>query len=129
MVGHEGGIPALIAIVRDGTAEGKAKAVAALDFLSVEDENKVLIAREQGIPALVELTKSGTTDVAAHIVCKRISNSEMQNPGLGTFNLGHYDTVVSHPSTTTVVVSTVSVLLLVIISTGAGIWIYKVRYC
>jgi hypothetical protein len=70
-----------------------------------------------------------THDVAAHIVCKRISNSEMQNPGLGTFNLGHYDTVVSHPSTTTVVVSTVSVLLLVIISTGAGIWIYKVRYC
>ena len=62
MVGHEGGIPALIAIVRDGTAEGKAKAVAALDFLSVEDENKVLIAREQGIPALVELTKSGTTE-------------------------------------------------------------------
>ena len=73
-----------------------------------------------------------THDVSAQIVCKRAVNKDMQNQGLGAFNLGSHDgqhnRVVNHPTTAAVVVSTVAAVLLLLVSTGVGIWIYKVRY-
>ena len=73
-----------------------------------------------------------THDFSAQIVCKRAVNKDMQNQGLGAFNLGSHDgqhnRVVNHTTTAAVVVSTVAAVLLLLVSTGVGIWIYKVRY-
>ena len=71
-----------------------------------------------------------THDVAAHVVCSRMKVTEMQNPGLGTYNLGSRGRVVnSSNNTLAIVIPTISTVLLVIILTCVGVWLYKVRYC
>ena len=55
-----GGIPPLVALVRDGTALQKEHAAGALWNLAGDTDNRVAIAQAGGIPPLVALARDGT---------------------------------------------------------------------
>ena len=57
-IAEAGGIPLLVELLLDGSAEAKAQAAWALGGLSWSDANAVLIAEASGIPALVELLRN-----------------------------------------------------------------------
>ena len=61
-----GGIPPLVALVRDGDAGGKEQAAGALRSLAVNADNQVAIARAGGIEPLVALARSGTDGQKEH---------------------------------------------------------------
>merc|ERR1712196_69020 len=71
-MGTEGGISALIALLRDGTPEAQEKAAGALSNLACNVENQVRIAAEGGIVALLALLRDGTPEAkeqAAGALC------------------------------------------------------------
>ena len=57
-----GGIPPLVALVRDGNAAQKHFAAVALQNLSFNADNKVAIAKAGGIPPLVALVRDGNDE-------------------------------------------------------------------
>ena len=57
-----GGIPPLVALVRDGTDEQKKHATGAMGFLASDDDNNIAIAKAGGIPSLVTLVRDGTDE-------------------------------------------------------------------
>ena len=58
-IAKAGGIPPLVALVRNGNDAQKANAAGALAWLG-DDDNKIAIAKAGGIPLLVALWKDGT---------------------------------------------------------------------
>lgn len=60
-IAEKGGIEPLIALLRDGSAEGKTQAAGALAILAVNNaDNQKSIAREGGIEALIGLLRDGS---------------------------------------------------------------------
>ena len=57
-----GGIPPLVALVRDGTDEQKKHATGAMGFLASDDDNNIAIAKAGGIPSLVTLVRDGNEE-------------------------------------------------------------------
>ena len=63
MIAEAGGIPPLVELVRDGSAEGKQRAMRALGKLArYNAANKVLIAEAGGVPPFVELLRDGSSN-------------------------------------------------------------------
>ena len=62
LIASLGGISALIALIRNGSPEGKGNAADAFRFLARNDDNAVLIAREGGIPPLIALVRDGSAE-------------------------------------------------------------------
>ena len=65
-IAEAGGIPPLVELLRDGSAEAKRQAVRALGSLAynnnANDANQALIAEAGGIPPLVELMRDGSAE-------------------------------------------------------------------
>lgn len=59
---NEGGIPPLVALVRDGSAEGKTVGAAALWNLAANGDNQAKIANEGVMPPLVALVRDGSAE-------------------------------------------------------------------
>ena len=62
LIAEAGGIPPLVDLLRDGSAEGKLEAAAALGNLACNDDNQVLIAKAHGVPPLVDLLRAGSVE-------------------------------------------------------------------
>jgi vacuolar protein 8 len=62
LIAEAGGIPLLVELLRDGSADAKLEAATALCELAWDDDNPVLIAEAGGIPPLVELLRDGSAD-------------------------------------------------------------------
>ncbi|KAH8073040.1 hypothetical protein JL721_3015 [Aureococcus anophagefferens] len=78
-IAKAGGIPPLVELLRDGSAEAKLLAVAALCNLAYGNAaNKVLIAEAGAVPPLVELLRSGSAEAKDHAVCA-LSNLARDN--------------------------------------------------
>ena len=61
LIAEAGGIPPLVQLLRDGTAEAKAQAARALGRVAYYlNDNQILIAEAGGIPPLVDLLRSGS---------------------------------------------------------------------
>ena len=65
-IAEAGGIPQLVALLRDGTDAQKASAAVALCQLAVIDDNRIPIAKAGGIPLLVALVREGTDKQKEH---------------------------------------------------------------
>jgi vacuolar protein 8 len=61
-IAEAGGIPPLVELLRDGSADAKRRAAWALCTLAYISANKDLIAAAGGIPPLVELLRDGSVD-------------------------------------------------------------------
>ena len=61
-IAEAGGIPPLVALVRDGTDMQKIVASRARWHLAIRVDNKIAIAKAGGIPPLVALVRDGTDD-------------------------------------------------------------------
>ncbi|KAK7230396.1 ubiquitin-protein transferase [Aureococcus anophagefferens] len=62
LIAEAGGIPPLVELVRDGSAEAKQVAMGTLENLACNDANKVAIAEAGGIAPLVELLRDGSAE-------------------------------------------------------------------
>lgn len=63
---EEGGIPALVEAIEDGSVKGKEFAVLTLLHLCADNiRNRGLLVREGGIPPLVALSQTGSVSVRA----------------------------------------------------------------
>ncbi|KAH8053790.1 hypothetical protein JL722_9269 [Aureococcus anophagefferens] len=62
LIAEAGGIPPLLELLRDGSAEAKKAAMGALESLACNDANKVAIAETGGIAPLVELLRDGSAE-------------------------------------------------------------------
>ena len=56
-IAEAGGIPPLVELLRDGSAEAKGKAALALTVLMENIDNRILVAQAGGIPLFVELLR------------------------------------------------------------------------
>ena len=65
LIAEAGGIPPLVELLRDGSADAKAVAALALGNLARDNGNKVLIAEAGGIAPLVQLLRDGSADAWA----------------------------------------------------------------
>ena len=62
LIAEAGAIPLFVELLRDGSAEGKLEAAAALGNLACNDDNQVLIAEAHGVPPLVDLLRAGSVE-------------------------------------------------------------------
>ena len=76
-IAEAGGIPLLVKLLLDGSAEAKAQAAWALGNLAHNDANKVLIAEAGGVPLLVELLRDGSAAANWHAawVLRRLAHN------------------------------------------------------
>ena len=65
-----GGIPALVELLRDGSAGAKWDATRALLNLAINNANKVLIAEAGGVPPLVQLLRNGSVSIWGRLEAK-----------------------------------------------------------
>eukprot|EP00603_Paraphysomonas_imperforata_P002883 CAMPEP_0114429250 /NCGR_PEP_ID=MMETSP0103-20121206/9377_1 /TAXON_ID=37642 ORGANISM="Paraphysomonas imperforata, Strain PA2" /NCGR_SAMPLE_ID=MMETSP0103 /ASSEMBLY_ACC=CAM_ASM_000201 /LENGTH=846 /DNA_ID=CAMNT_0001598557 /DNA_START=258 /DNA_END=2798 /DNA_ORIENTATION=- len=76
----DGGISPLIALLRDGAAEGRIKAAQTLKNLAQDsDDNRIMIAREGGIALMITLIREGSADDkinAVSVLMKLAANAE-----------------------------------------------------
>ncbi|KAH8051973.1 hypothetical protein JL722_10418 [Aureococcus anophagefferens] len=79
LIAEAGGVPPLVHLLRNGSAEAKLRAARALGSLAFNDDNIVLIAEAGGIAPLVELVRDGSAEAkekAAWALCWLAGNDD-----------------------------------------------------